>query len=277
MRELLRYPSVFTSSTNPSREQVESLIEQKMGVIDSEVKTSFRLSRARERHNLNGLYRFGSGVKVFLNNRNIVTPLSGSLGDSLLVYNGSSDEEYVGVKTESRSTGDFWLDDTLGILYLKNFGFFDSHLPVDITYRFNSGARTTLSVAVSSGSVTDFVVPSNKGFPLQGSFRISGEFVRYNGLSGSTAFDVVERGAFGSVSDAQQVDTSVYWVPKDIEEACTKLVCLDLLNVEDFSSGGSTSGEMGGGQNPITQKVNQWKEDVEKIFGRYRSTIQGTR
>ncbi len=277
VNELLRYPSAFTSSTTPTIEQVENLIEGKMDLIDNEIKTSFRLSKARERHNIDDYYQFRTGVRIYLGNRNVVIPLSGAAGDSLKVFDGSKDDEYVDNRSEDRANGDFWLDDTAGILHLKNFFFTSRYLGIDVTYRFNSGARGTLSGAAVSGTLADFNVDSNSSFPLQGSFTISGEQVRYSGLSGSTAFSIQERGAFGTQTDAQQDGTVLFWVPRDIEEACTKLTAIDLLVSEDWSSGGSTSGDLPSGQLGLSGKIEQWKKDVEAIFNRYRPALVGLR
>lgn len=276
VNRLLRLPGAFTASTTPTIEQVESLIDQKMDYIDNEVKTSFHLNQSHEYHDVRGPYEYATGVPVFLSYRNVRVPLSGALGDSLKLWNGSTWEEFVGSKTESRAS-DFWLDETLGILYLKTGYFGISRLKVDVTYRHNSGGRTELSGALTStGTGTVNVSGGTIGFPMQGSFSISGEEVRYNSKT-SSSFNVVERGAYNTSADAQQAGTILFSCPRDITEACTKLVAIDLLTAENYSSGGTISGEIPGGQPSVMDKIESWRKDVEDIFNRYRPALLSTR
>ena len=279
VRRLLRLKRAYSSTSNPNVDQVDSLIEQKMDVIDSEMRTSFRLSRTREKHSIrNGSMSAFSydGSRVFLGNKNIVTPLSASAGDSLKVYNGSTDEEWVGVKSESRGTGNFWIDDTLGILFVKNIFSYNNYLSIDVTYRFNGGARSTLSGAVISGATGSVSLTDSSDFPVQGIATVSGEVIRFNN-NVSNNLTVVERGAFNTQTEAQSSGAIIFTLPQDIRDACTKLVAIDLLNSEDWSSGGDNSGDIASGQQAISGKIERWRNDIDKTYDRYRPTITSIR
>lgn len=271
---LLRLPTVFDNSTptNPSQAQVENLIEEKMSIIDQELQTSFHLnSLSLEYHDIDDFYQEFSGFRVFLNRERIVTPLSATAGDSLQIWTGVAYQEYVGVKTESR-TGDFWVEETRGILHMRNYTG-GQYIPIKMTYRFNEGARAVESGSLTSNGTT-LTVDSTANFPFQGSLRIGDEEIRYNSKT-ATTFTLVERGAFGTTA-ATHADTDiVFWCPKDIEELCTKMVAIELLSSEDWSSPGLISGVMGSAQMQISSRIDKWKEDCESIMSRRRKPIVG--
>ena len=267
VNEVLRYPGAFSSTTTPTAEQVENLIDQKMDYIDDRILDSFHLSKYREFRDVGNPYRLNTGRKVFLKRRNLITPLAASEGDSLLVYEGTTQVEYVGSKTEARAN-DFWLEDLSGVLHLNTFSF-PQYRQIDFTYRYNSGGRSTLSGAFVQGSLVLNVVSNRKNFPMQGWLRVDDEEMRYNSLSGSTAFSITERGAFNTTAADHSGGVVAFWCPKDIEEACTKLVAIDLLNAEDWSSGATTTGNMPSGQAPIESKIKRYQEDIERILEKY--------
>lgn len=275
VNSLMRLSSPFSSTTNPNIEQVERLIEQKMDLINLETGTSFRLSQAREYRDVRDTYIWQTGMRVFLGNRNIMVPLSGGAGDSLKIFEGSNWSEKVGSSTEGRSN-DYWLDEILGILHVKTGFIWPKYLGVDITYRHNSGARTLLNDTVLSGAVGSVTVDDTSRFPYQGSFTISGEQVRYNSKT-ATTFNLVERESFNSIGDEYTIGEVIYWVPRDIEEACAKLVAIDLFTAQACARGGMTTGEIPSGFMNTEAKIREWKDDVDKIFARHRPIFTALR
>lgn len=276
VRRLLRLTNAFSSSTNPTDEQVDSLIDQKMSVLESEVDDSFHLAQANEYHNLDSTYVPQSGIRVFLRRKNIITPLATASGDSLKIWNGSTWEEWVGVKTESRA-GDFWIDERLGILHILTAGFAPRYLGVDFTYRYNSGARTQINaVAGIDASVTSVTVDSTAGFPMQGWIRIDSEEMRYTGKT-ATTFTGLTRGDFNTTAATHADDAVIFYCPSDVVDVTTKLVAIDLLTSEDWSSGGMNSGENPSGQIPVSSKIENWKADVSHFFDRYRNMVVAIR
>ena len=276
VNRLLRLPSAFTSSTVPTIEQVEALININMDNIDQDLRTSFHLSTYRERLDIPQEYLFQSGARGFLTHRNILIPLATASGDSLKVFDGSNDIEWVGVFTENRNS-DFWIEEILGILYLRTGFVYPRHLAVDITYRYNSGGRTLLDDATGIDDVdTTITVDSTASFPKQGWFRINDEEVRYNDKT-STTFTAVERGAFNTTAASHNDNDIIYHNPDDITDACTKLVAIDLLTTEDWSSEGLITGDMPSGQLSISQKIENWRKDVEKILDRRMPTLMALR
>lgn len=277
VNRLLRYPTAFSTTTNPTSEQVDDLIQQKMDVMDDKVHSSFHLSQFREYRNIDPDYIDFTGTRIFLSKMGIQTPLSTALGDSLKVFTGSSWEEYVGVKTEGRGN-DFWIDELLGILFIRTGQFGPKYSGVDIQYRYNQGARTLLNdtdglTNSETGTVT---VDSTAGFPYQGWFRIDDEEIRYNGKT-ATTFTSVERGANNTTAATHSDNAVIYWCPNDVVEACTKLVAIDLLTAEDWSTGGTITSELGGSQFAIAGKIESWRKDIESFFSRREPFTVGVR
>lgn len=267
--ELLRLPAAFSSTTNPTKETVQNIIHRKMALIDYKIKASFRTQQVQEYHNIEGYYERLTGVSVYLHRRNIETPLSASYGDSLKIFNGSDWEEFVGSKTEGRSD-DFWFDEEMGVLFLKT-SYRNRRLGVNITYRFNSGASTTISGATATTDSTIYASSTTR-FPYQGVITISGEKILYNSKN-AFGFEIAERGAFNTTAEALLGTETISFVPEDISECCTKMAAIDVLNSDDWSSGGTTTGEMPSGQSSISEKINKWQKDIETIFDRYTPTI----
>ena len=279
VRLMLRLGSAFSTSTNPTIETVEMLIDQKMQEIDTLTRTSFIEQQSTEELDVRGYYHYQTGVKVYLGNTNIILSgggLSPEFGDSLEVWNGSSYDNFITGKTVGRANN-YWFDGDLGVLQLKS-GYFPSYRKVKITYRHNKGANTKVNDAsgVTDTATGTLTVDSTKNFPYKGSFIISGEEVRYNSKT-ATTFNMTERGAYGTTASAQEDDKELFWVPKDIEEACTKLVAIDLMVMNDYCIGGTSIPDIGSNQVANQQKVELWRKDVERILGYYQSPILALR
>lgn len=270
VRRLLRYQNAFSSSTQPTQQQVEALIESRMTQIDQETGMSFRLAQFREyKDELADFWKYG-GARVPLTHFGIVTPLSAAAGDSLLVFDGSSWSEWVGVKTESR-TGDFWIDEIEGVLHIILRGQPTPYKVIDFKYRYNNGARALLNDSDGINTTDTAITYDNASgiFPLQGWIRMESEEIRYNNLS-STVITGVERGAFNTTAASHANDIVIYHCPADIMEACTMLVAIDLLTSEDWSSGGTTSGDIPGAQLNVSGKIEAWQKKADQIIDRYR-------
>jgi hypothetical protein len=179
-------------------------------------------------------------------------------------------------KTEGRAS-DYWFETIQGILYLKSQVYKVTDEALSISYRYNYGGRTQLNDTDGISAVdTTITVDSTTGFPEQGWLRIDDEEIRYNSNT-STAFTAIERGAYNTTAATHSDNAIIFWCPKDIEDATTILVAIDLLLSEDWSVAGSISGEMGSAQAPIAEKINQFRSSIEKIYKRYRTAYIAVR
>ena len=107
--------SYFTAETNPTKAVCEEIIEE----AEAEINVYCRKSWGSTGHFAGYLrwdprrvYSIGepyAWYRILLPFTDPLTPLTLANGDSLKVWNGSTETEYVGVNTESR-TSDFWFD-----------------------------------------------------------------------------------------------------------------------------------------------------------------------
>ena len=182
--DFMRVP--ISSTTTPTKAQVEKLINRKEEVLDRRIGHTFGRNKTitNEIHDLPLLYTFGWGTPIYLQHRNI-RDLSNAAGDKIEVWKGESNE-YDDILTDSQW---YQFDPVYGRLYLRGFIFSIMRKNrIRVTYRF--------------GDAT---------------------------------------------------------VPEDVEDACIKLVAIDLLTtslrMDRLPVGGSalTWGEI----------IEQWKEDIE--------------
>ena len=71
----------------------------------------------RVNYDIDYFYEYQSGRPIYLSHRMIKT-MSANDGDALEVWNGSSWEDFLSVKTEGRES-DFWFDYDQGIFFIK--------------------------------------------------------------------------------------------------------------------------------------------------------------
>ena len=183
--DFMRVP--ISSTTTPTKAQVEKLINRKEEVLDRRIGHTFGRNKTitNEIHDLPLLYTFGWGTTIYLQHRNI-RDLSNAAGDKIEVWKGESNE-YDDILTDSQW---YQFDPVYGRLYLRGFIFSIMRKNrIRVTYRF--------------GDAT---------------------------------------------------------VPEDVEDACIKLVAIDLLTtslrMDRLPVGGSalTWGEI----------IEQWKDDIEQ-------------
>jgi hypothetical protein len=183
--DFMRVP--ISSTTTPTKAQVEKIINRKEEVLDRRIGHTFGRNKTitNEIHDLPLLYTFGWGTPIYLQHRNI-RDLSNVAGDKIEVWKGESNE-YDDILTDSQW---YQFDPVYGRLYLRGFIFSIMRKNrIRVTYRYGDAA-----------------------------------------------------------------------VPEDVEDACIKLVSIDLLTtslrMDRLPVGGSalTWGEI----------IDQWKEDIEQ-------------
>lgn len=123
----------FSASTIPTSTTVDNYILRAQDQIDFKTGHAWRSTTiTNEYHNVYNIRQDGF-IKIRFNHRAIKTLSTGS-GDAIEIWNGTSWEEYISTKTESRAS-DFWVNYTDGILYVKSMPSHE-HDSIRLTYRF---------------------------------------------------------------------------------------------------------------------------------------------
>lgn len=134
----------FTADTNPTESEVISLIMAKCDWIDSHTNHAWRERRIEnEFHNLEGPYRWRSGMPIKLQRRDI-RPLDPEKGDKLEFYrtdetgDGSNYEDWLtAADRESGRNGDYWVERSTGMLHIQRRAvFWRRYREFRITYRY---------------------------------------------------------------------------------------------------------------------------------------------
>lgn len=136
----------FGSNTNPTKSEVEMLIEEQTEYIEQHTGHAWRPKRVDgELMDLNRAYYFNSGTPFQLMHRDI-RPLDPDKGDELLIYTGGDsgpDEDGYNnwltdpEQDEGRTNGDYWVNEQQGTLYIYKAGyFFDRYNFLEVTYRY---------------------------------------------------------------------------------------------------------------------------------------------
>ena len=198
--------SYFTRTTKPSSWDINNIINRMEDYIDEYTHTAWRLRTAPAvRPHLTpqreGWRNSRIFVRVYLPHRNIKTFASGT--DTMYVWDGSSETEYVANKTNARSSGDYWL--------CEERGFVD----------------------------------------------IYGDFLRH--YTASVRFDSYRYGLVDSNDKPNP--------PKDITDACTKLVVAELLSM-DYHVSNLPGGDIG--VDPIAGRIERLKAEALEILDRHK-------
>ncbi len=128
VRNFLRLPQAFSTSTTPSLSSVNDRINEAEDSMDNETGHAWRIrysgtktgedTTARiEYYDVDFFYEFQTGRPIYLDHRFIRT-LDANLGDSLEFWNGSSWDDFLANRVEARES-DFWLDYDSGMLFVK--------------------------------------------------------------------------------------------------------------------------------------------------------------
>lgn len=141
VKSFLQLPTAFSADTTPTQTEVEKLLDYNTKKIDRKTGHNFdgTASETEEFHLKKPQYSSREGYAIFLSNRKIKTLDSGE-GDSLTIWNGSENEDYLTNRTEGRNN-DFWLDYNMGILYIKTFRWTSPRFfSVNIVYRYGENS-----------------------------------------------------------------------------------------------------------------------------------------
>lgn len=127
----------FSTTSNPTLEQVEDFIEEAQEEINLFTRRSWKQEEVTDEYYnlpLDGDYEYNLGLPIYLKRR-YLRDFSSTAGDKIEVWNGSDYANWVTAKTEGRGN-DWWLDNIQGVLYLKMFYRYIRKKAVRLTYRY---------------------------------------------------------------------------------------------------------------------------------------------
>lgn len=143
--KLFRKEGAFGSNTNPSKSDVEDMIDERTDFIDRETRNSWRENKViNEMHTFDGQYRWSAGRPLMLNKMKIITPLDSSKGDRLEIWDGNEWHDWVADSSEVEGRdGDYWLDGEMGQLFIYKRFTWVSQPQIRVSYRYGSDASDT--------------------------------------------------------------------------------------------------------------------------------------
>lgn len=150
----------FDASTDPSAADVKEHIFEWMEYIDRQTGHAWRPNTVHEENkDLGEVYYWWSGVPVELDKRD-VREFDSAQGDKIEIWDGSNWDDWVAdaTKTYGRD-GDYWLDKSAGILYIRDRFFIEKHPHIRVTYRYGdpTGATRAIRMACSKFVAADLV------------------------------------------------------------------------------------------------------------------------
>lgn len=122
----------FTSTTNPSDDEVDEYITESEDEMDHQSHHAWREATIEDEFydiDRRQIYFWGSGLKIYLNRRKIRSLTK------LEVWDGDSYDDWVQTKTEGRNN-DYYLDLNQGILYIRKRRTAFTENAIRLTYKF---------------------------------------------------------------------------------------------------------------------------------------------
>ena len=269
-----RPSAYFTASTTPTATQIEEWLERKTAEIEARTNRAWLPRNAHlEYHSipynrvLMQVYSFKRFKRVYLRHGGVKT-LDSTLGDSLEVFDGSTWYDWLANKTEGRSQ-DYWVEPEDGYLFLNAQ---PSREGARISYRYNEGADTLLDDATGVNTTdATFTVDSTTGFPDVGYFLIDSENVYYSAKT-ATTFTGCTRGARGTTAASHADNAPIYFVPDRVSNLCAKMVCLELIQGDDYS----VLFPEGSSNVPLATKRSTWLNEVERELQQLQRVVLPT-
>lgn len=127
----------FSTTSNPTLDEVEDYIEEAQGEINKFTRRSWKQETVtNEFYDIppNTEYVYALGVPIYMKRR-FIKDFDTDAGDKIEVWNGSDYDDWVATKTEGREN-DYWLDNIQGILYLRVYYRWIRMKAVRLTYRY---------------------------------------------------------------------------------------------------------------------------------------------
>lgn len=132
----------FDTTTNPTANQVEEFILEASARVDRETAHAWRERKVKEEyHDISGNYYYWAGRPMKLMKRELRAPMDSSKGDKLEFYDGNQWDDWVtdSAREEGRD-GDYWLNETDGVLHVYRRGWWNRYKSIRVSYRY--GANT---------------------------------------------------------------------------------------------------------------------------------------
>lgn len=120
-------------------DRIQRSISAKSNAIDKETGHAWRPRKVKgEYKNLENVYRWNSGMPVYLSHRDIRTPFDASKGDSIQLWEGNEYTDLVADDGYSEGRDeDYWIEESTGVLYLyRRSILFSRYRELKVDYRY---------------------------------------------------------------------------------------------------------------------------------------------
>lgn len=124
---------------NAPTNRIERAISAKSQRIDSYTGHAWRERKVKDEYkNLNNVYRWNSGMPVYVMKRDIRTPLDETKGDSIELWDGSDYTDLVAEDEYSEGRNeDYWVEESTGVIYLyRRNVLFSRYREIRLNYRY---------------------------------------------------------------------------------------------------------------------------------------------
>lgn len=207
--------SSFSSSTTPTQETVENLIDRAEEEIDAMTNRTWKKTLTdTEYYDIKQYYTAPQDKNryiIYLRHKDIISL------ETLYYFNGSSWDDWATNKTEGRGD-DYYLNYKKGILYL--YGVYPGRDKVKITYYYGK-PQETLSSGITDTD-TSLTLSTTDYYPNHGILKIGTEYIRYTGKTATTITGMT-RGVHNSTAASHTSGSIVYTINQGIEDLATKL------------------------------------------------------
>lgn len=129
----------FTAESNPPVDRIKRQIASKSSKIDTYTGHAWRSRKVENEYkNLDGPYRWRSGLAIKLTHRDVRTPMDPSKGDSIELWRGNGYDDLVADSQYSEGRDeDFWIEEPTGMLHIyRRRSFFNRYREIRLDYRF---------------------------------------------------------------------------------------------------------------------------------------------
>jgi hypothetical protein len=146
----------FTTTTSPTLDDVNMIINMEEDEIDRETQNSWRIRAANdgrwEYHTLGRIGLRGSwfvwlGYPVFLKYRKIPS-FSAAAGDAIEVFNGNAWEDWIATKIEGIGQ-DYWVDYDAGIIFFRGLWVYMGLKEYVLRIKYRYGSETNVPRDIS--------------------------------------------------------------------------------------------------------------------------------
>ena len=141
VRRIIQSSVKFADDDKPSSEDIRKMITSAENEINRRTRHAWKsVTVTNEYHDYPvpvSTSHIRDGMPIKLDHRAVTQFTSGT--DKIEIWDGSAWTDWVATKVEGRS-GDFWVDYTNGVIYLRHLTYYFQRKAIRVTYRYGEAA-----------------------------------------------------------------------------------------------------------------------------------------